>query len=233
MRTGMKVQVSTADRIQMDAIVADRNTPQKHVWRAQIVLLTAGGCGTAEIMRDAGVSKTAVWRWQERFMTDGVAGLLRDKTRPSRIPPLEAQTVVRVVAATQTDPPRETTHCTASPMAKAQDIGVSWVQRIWRRHGLPSGGIFRCRPGSTEATAVRSPEAASLRARSIPDSQYRQDLLAGRSLSDRCSGNGHHPPSQSIATPIVSPFPLGYRPDRSYLPYRHTPILSPLPQHAN
>ena len=89
MRTGIKVQVSAADRIQLDAIVADRNAPQKHVWRAQIVLLTADGCGTAEIMRDAGVSKTAVWRWQERFMTDGVAGLLRDKTRPSRIPPLE------------------------------------------------------------------------------------------------------------------------------------------------
>jgi len=39
-------------------------------------------------MRGTGTSKTAVWRWQERFMTDGVAGLLRDKTRPSRIPPL-------------------------------------------------------------------------------------------------------------------------------------------------
>ena len=31
--------------------MADRNTPQKHVWRAQIVLLTAAGCGTTEIMR--------------------------------------------------------------------------------------------------------------------------------------------------------------------------------------
>jgi len=136
MRTGIKVQVSAADRVQLDAIVADRNAPQKHVWRAQIVLLTADGCGTAEIMRDAGVSKTAVWRWQERFMTDGVAGLLRDKTRPSRIPPLDAQTVARVVAATQTDPPGETTHWTAAAMAEVQGISVSSVQRIWRQHGL-------------------------------------------------------------------------------------------------
>ena len=42
---------------------------------------------------------------------------------------------------------------------------------------------------------------------SIPGQQYRQDLPAGRSLSDRCSGSGHHPPSQSTATPIASPFP--------------------------
>jgi transposase len=136
MRTGIKVEVSATDRSELDAIVADRNSPQKHVWRAQIVLLTADGCGTAEIMRRSGTSKTAVWRWQERFMTDRVAGLLRDKTRPSRIPPLEAEVAPRVVAATQADPPGETTHWTAVAMAKAQGISVSSVQRIWRRHGL-------------------------------------------------------------------------------------------------
>jgi hypothetical protein len=54
------------------------------------VLLTADGLGTNEILRWTGVSKVAVWRWQERFMQAGVAGLLRDKTRPSRIPPLPA-----------------------------------------------------------------------------------------------------------------------------------------------
>jgi len=90
MRTGVTVEVSDADRQRLAAIVADRNSRQKHVWRANIVLLTAEGCGTAEIMRRAGVSKTAVWRWQERFMTAGADGLLRDKTRPAGIPPLAA-----------------------------------------------------------------------------------------------------------------------------------------------
>src|ERR1700745_352721 len=96
MRTGVVVEVTSADRQQLAAIVADRNSPQKHVWRAQIVLLTADGCGTAEIMRRTATSKTAVWRWQERYMTDGVPGLLRDKTRPSRIPPLRAEVEARV-----------------------------------------------------------------------------------------------------------------------------------------
>jgi transposase len=136
MRSGIEVQVSVTDRFHLEAIVADRNAPQKHVWRARFVLLTADGCGTGEIMRDAGVSKTAVWRWQERFMSDGVAGLLRDKTRPSRIPPLDAQTVARVVAATQADAPGETMHWRAAAMAEFQGISVSSVQRIWRRYGL-------------------------------------------------------------------------------------------------
>ena len=136
MRTGVTVEVSDADRQRLAAIVADRNSRQKHVWRANIVLLTAEGCGTAEIMRRAGVSKTAVWRWQERFMTAGVDGLLRDKTRPARIAPLEPEVERRVVARTLDDPPGETTHWTATLMAAEIGISVSSVQRIWRRHGL-------------------------------------------------------------------------------------------------
>lgn len=104
MRTGISIQLTDTARQQLTAIVTDRNGPQKHVWRAQIVLLTADGCGTAEIMRRAGVAKSAVCRWQERFMTDGVDGLLRDRTQPSRIPPLGAATKARIVAATQKPP---------------------------------------------------------------------------------------------------------------------------------
>jgi transposase len=136
MRTGITVEVTAIDRQQLAAIVADRNSPQKHVWRAQIVLLTADGCGTAEIMRRSDASKTTVWRWQERFMAEGVAGLLHDKTRPSRIPPMGAEVEARVVARTLDDPSGETTHWTAGAMAKEIGISISSVQRIWRKHGL-------------------------------------------------------------------------------------------------
>ena len=136
MRTGTIVEVSAADRRQLVAIAADRNSPQKHVWRAQIVLLTAQGYGTAEIMRRADASKTTVWRWQERYMTDRVDGLLRDKTRPSRIPPLTAEVASAVASRTLAKPPGETTHWTAPAMAKVSGISVSSVQRIWRKHGL-------------------------------------------------------------------------------------------------
>jgi hypothetical protein len=60
MRAGVTVELSAADRQKLAAVVADRNSPQKHVWRAQIVLLTADGCGTTEIMRRTDTSKTAV-----------------------------------------------------------------------------------------------------------------------------------------------------------------------------
>lgn len=81
MRTGIEVEVSATDRIRLDAIVADRNAPQKHVCRAQIVLLTTDGCGAAEIMRDAGVSKTVVWRWQERAQVPKLFAALSETAR--------------------------------------------------------------------------------------------------------------------------------------------------------
>jgi hypothetical protein len=47
-----------------------------------------------------GKAKTVIWRWQERFSAEGVASLWRDKTRPSRIPPLAPEIAERVVALT-------------------------------------------------------------------------------------------------------------------------------------
>ena len=84
------IQLSAIDRSALEAVVANRNSAQKHVWRAKIVLMTADGYGTTEIMRATGKAKTVIWRWQERFRDEGAAGLWRDKTRPSRIPPLSS-----------------------------------------------------------------------------------------------------------------------------------------------
>jgi transposase len=137
MRKGIEVEGSAADRARLEAIVADRNSPQKHVWRARIILATTDGCGTAAVMRPAGVAKPSVWRWQERFMSAGVDGLLRDKTRPARIPPLPKAAVEGVVMRTLDEPPPgEVTHWTAPAMAAASALSVSSVQRIWRAHGL-------------------------------------------------------------------------------------------------
>jgi hypothetical protein len=88
MRTGISITVSASDRRRLAAIVADRNAAQKHVWRARIILLTADDLVTQAIIAATGKSKTTVWRWQQRFAEAGIAGLLRDKTRPpGKAPP--------------------------------------------------------------------------------------------------------------------------------------------------
>ena len=113
------IRLSAADRSELETVAANRNSPQKHVWRAKIVLLTADGHGTADIMRATGKAKTVIWRWQERFGEEGVTGLWRDKTRPARIPPLRPEVAERVVALTLAGPPPTASHWTGAAMAKA------------------------------------------------------------------------------------------------------------------
>ncbi len=136
MRRGITITVTPEDRLRLERIAQDRNSPQKHVWRARIILLTADGVGTTGIMAATAKDKTCVWRWQERFMLEGVDGLVRDKTRPSRIPPVPLAIIARVVALTNTEPEHEATHWTAAAMAKVVGVSISSVQRIWKAHGL-------------------------------------------------------------------------------------------------
>ena len=128
--------VTPTDRRRLEAIVRDRGAPQKHVWRANIILATADGCGTAEIMRRSGKSKPVVWRWQARFMTEGIAGLTRDKTRKPGKQPLSAATVRRVVDLALGPPPSATTHWTGRMLAEAAGVSLRSVQRILEAHQL-------------------------------------------------------------------------------------------------
>ena len=130
------MNVTREDRRRLEAIVADRGAPQKHVWRANIIVATAEGCGTAEIMRRSGKAKPVVWTWQARFMADGVDGLLRDKTRKPGKPPLPAETVKRVVDLVTGPPAAEATHWTGRMLAKAARVSLRSVQRILKAHQL-------------------------------------------------------------------------------------------------
>jgi transposase len=136
MKTGIVVSVTPTDRRRLEAVIGDRNAKQKHVARAKVMLATADGCGTMEVARRSGLSKPAVWRWQERFMVEGVDGLLRDKTRKPGKPPLAPALVRRVLDLTLSEPPGEATHWTGRTMAKASGVSLRSVQRIWAAHQL-------------------------------------------------------------------------------------------------
>ncbi len=113
------MNVTPEDRRQLEATAGDRNAPQKHVWRAKIILLaTADGCGTTEIMRRSGKAKPMVWRWRERFVQEGGADLTRDKARKPGKPPLPPATVQRVIALALGPPPGQATHWTGWMLAK-------------------------------------------------------------------------------------------------------------------
>ena len=87
-------------------------------------------------MRQVGKSKPTVWRWQQRFLEEGVDGLLRDRNRGTGKRPLSPEVRALVLAKTVGEKPPNASHWSLRTMAKAVGIGHTSVQRIWAEHGL-------------------------------------------------------------------------------------------------
>jgi len=130
MRAGIVDNVTPADRYRLEAIIGDRNAPQKHIWHAKLILATADGCGTAEIIRRSSKVKPVVRRWHTRFMAEGVAGLIATRranlaSRRCRRPPCSGSWTSRSVRR-QKKPPTGT----GRMLAKVGGMSSRSVQRI-------------------------------------------------------------------------------------------------------
>jgi hypothetical protein len=64
--------LNAGDRERLVAIVAERNRPHKHVQRVRIILHSDERRPVLAIAKRVGVSRPAVWRWQQRFAEQGV-----------------------------------------------------------------------------------------------------------------------------------------------------------------
>src|SRR3974390_599136 len=93
MRKIEQIAISAADRERLERLGPDRNTPQKVVWRARIVLLASDGLTAEAIAAAVGKSLLTVRRWRHRFVAKGVDGPLKDATRPSRVKPLAPEKI--------------------------------------------------------------------------------------------------------------------------------------------
>src|SRR6202163_415700 len=123
-------------RRELEQLLTDGNTAQKIAKRARIVLMTADGHGVVAIMREVGVSKTTVWRWQDYFAEAGVDGLIKGRSKPPGRKPLSAAMKLKVVEKTVKERPANATHWSVRSMAEEMGISHTSVQRIWAEHGL-------------------------------------------------------------------------------------------------
>ena len=130
------ITLEAADRDRLEKLVRDRNTAQKVVWRARIVLSAAEGLGSVAIAAAAGKSQLTIRRWRRRFLAKGVDGLLKDASRPPRRKRLTAEKIAEVVHLTLHTKAPNATHWSVRTMAVAAGLSPSSVQRIWSAHGL-------------------------------------------------------------------------------------------------
>jgi transposase len=128
MREGVEVRLRPGDRERLEGVVSDRKSPQHHVWRARIVLLTADSAGTMAIRAATGKSKPTIWRWQARYMQDGADGLFRDAPRGRAFAAASPEAVAAVVGRTPYEDPPAATHWTLRAMAKASGLALDRTQ---------------------------------------------------------------------------------------------------------
>lgn len=107
------------------------STPRNQAMRAEMILLTAAGEPSSEIVRRLRTTYPTLTRWRRRFVEDGVDGLRRGRTRkPGKAPTPQAK-IDEVLTLTATGQPAGATHWSSRRMAQQVGLSATTVRAIW------------------------------------------------------------------------------------------------------
>lgn len=136
MRVAPEIKLSSKERNKLERIKMARSSSIRARERAAMILLAGEGKKNQEIAQILSQDKMKVGRWRQRYAQYGLPGILKDKTRKGRIPPVPKAKRDRIVKMTLEEKPPGATHWSRASMAKASGVSPSTVGRIWRAHGL-------------------------------------------------------------------------------------------------
>ena len=131
-----QIVLSEEDRRRLERIKSNPHSPMKHVRRATIILHLGDGLGLVRTMDAVGVSKPTVWRWWDRYLEEGVDGLLYDKPHRRGLAPVPEETVIKLIELAMSPPPEHTGRWTLRALAERVGLAISTVFVILRRHNL-------------------------------------------------------------------------------------------------
>jgi transposase len=129
------LELSEAERSELEGWSRRRKTAQALALRARIVLRAAEGLSNTAIADDLGIAKHTAGKWRERFARLRTDGLL-DEPRPGAPRRIGDEQVAALVDRTLSVVPDGATHWSRRTMAKAAGLSASTVGRVWRAFGL-------------------------------------------------------------------------------------------------
>lgn len=127
---------SEQEREKLLRLARGRNTAQKVVLRAKIVLKVMEGLKKKHIAEQLGTSRPTVNLWIQRYEEGGTEALQIDASRPGRKPKRSEEKEKVIVDATLHSKPANATHWSVRLMAEAQGVSRMAVHRIWRKYNL-------------------------------------------------------------------------------------------------
>ena len=128
------VEVSEADRAQLERWLRSQTIAHGLAVRAQIVLGSATGESIRALAERLKVTQRTVCLWRRRYASQGLDGL-RNRPRAGRPRRITAAKEQAVVSATLRKP-RNATHWSARRLAKEVGWSKTAVHRIWQKYGL-------------------------------------------------------------------------------------------------
>jgi transposase len=134
-RTPAALELSEAERAELEGWARRRKTAQALALRARIVLRAAKGLSNTAIADELGVAKHTVGKWRERFARQRADGLL-DEPRPGAPRRIGDGQVAALVDRTLSERPEGSTHWSLRTMARASGLSATTVGRVWRAFGL-------------------------------------------------------------------------------------------------
>ena len=134
-RVPTALELSEAERAELESWARRRKTAQALALRARIVVRAAAGLSNTAIAAELGVAKHTVGKWRERFARLRADGLL-DEPRPGAPRKITDADVERVITLTLETTPEHATHWSTRSTPTRAGMSQTAVSRIWRAFGL-------------------------------------------------------------------------------------------------
>lgn len=125
------LELTAEESDELRQLVNAGTTPQALAQRCRIVLLAAEGCSGKAIAEELGVSVQMVSKWRQRFLSEGLAGLL-DVWRPGRPRTHSDEELTRLIERTLQPPPSGKTQWSVRQLATETDVSKSTIHRLWQ-----------------------------------------------------------------------------------------------------
>lgn len=134
-KVAVRIELSVAERAELEGLVGRRGTAQGLALRSRIVLAAAAGQENKEICRHLGVAANTAGKWRRRYAEFRLAGLY-DEPRPGAPREIGDDEIAETIRLTLESLPKGATHWSLRSMAKAVGHAPSTIHRIWKAFSL-------------------------------------------------------------------------------------------------
>ncbi|MDI6765769.1 MAG: helix-turn-helix domain-containing protein, partial [Bacteroidota bacterium] len=84
------MKLHETERQELQKLIKGRNTKQKVVFRAKILIKLSEGIKKTKISKELNINRNTIYLWEKRYASGGVKSIMKDASRPGRKPKIDS-----------------------------------------------------------------------------------------------------------------------------------------------